>query len=248
MNPAVKRSRSLTSDWSYFCRRCVPLLEFSCRINQHTSKQLKYLKTQFAFCIFCLQVWAPGPRRAVRWGEPGRACNSCEKPSDLPFLTLQQPTRGRFMTSREGRGRDREEEGRRKEKSGHGRRRHKQTARGREKEINRGMNKDGGAERSDRASEMNAGWKIHTKKKERKRGTEIEEDIWHGSALFYGFCFLIEDERHTSDSITHTHIKGAAVYRQMEGTTDQCNDTGPSVLHVLSEGEHHGSWVGAGTQ
>lgn len=91
----------------------------------------------------------------MRRGEPGKACNSCEKPSDLPFLTLQQPTRKRFTTAGEGEKKMRRKEDRGEKKDGQGRRRHKQRTRGRNNEINRERRKDRGAEgRCDKAREI----------------------------------------------------------------------------------------------
>lgn len=58
-------------------------------------KAEQIFKSLFMFCIFCLRVSANWAYRqtAVWRGEAGNTSNSCEKPSDLSFLTLQRPTR-----------------------------------------------------------------------------------------------------------------------------------------------------------
>ena len=93
----------------------------------------------------------------MQGGEPGKACNSCEKPSDLPFLTLQQPTRERFTTAREGERKRRRERG-----TDGGERDINREKRGRKNEINRERSKDGGAERRcDKAREKKEEGKIN---------------------------------------------------------------------------------------
>lgn len=148
------------------------LVGLSNEMNRAHVKAVRMFKTVFRFCIFCLQVWEPGPQRAVRWGEPGKACNSCEQPLDLPFLTLQQPTRQRFMTAGEEEAATERKKERRRKKDGHGRRR-RQRDRGRKNEINIQRSEDRGAEmRCEKESKMKEERKIN---RQRKRGERVIE-------------------------------------------------------------------------
>lgn len=112
-------------------------------------------KTELALCIFCLQLREPGPQRAARRGEPGQARNSCERPLDLPFLTLQQPTRRRFMTAGEGETGGREEKGTSKRRN----------------ETNIQRREDGVAEmRCGKESKTKGGKKVKHTEEEKKKG------------------------------------------------------------------------------
>lgn len=121
-------------------------------INQAHIKAVQIFKTPPDSCFVYFACRSERQDHRGQCGEmnTGKACDSCEKPSDLPFLTLQQPTRERFTTTAgEGERKRRREgraEGEKKKRTDGAEGDINREEDGERNEINRERSKDRGAE------------------------------------------------------------------------------------------------------